>query len=786
MTDLSVLDPLIARRERLLQTTFERNGLDWCAEHTEIADEVIRLVFREIVGDAQPNLAILATGGYGRCELAPYSDIDLTLVTEDETNPEVDPLIRRLFKVLGDAFARFGLTVGYAYRLIYDVPGLDGETRTGLIDARFLEGSHRIASMLMDALWEEFPVGDFLLAKLGERENAIRKTHTSPLVVEPHLKDGAGGLRSFQCANWIRIALRQQPMRPTKEYETVLRYRNWLHYLYGRKNDQMTRSKQAEITDRKGGDLDRVAGELIRAMIRLDEDYHAAVEGISEARFRLGTAVEVNRGEARVMGNADPGAAAAGIALATRLDLAISSLPAGTGELRGGAEAYFALIKGERVVRNLDRCGLLAEILPELTACRTLMPRDNTHRYTVFEHSLRVLRNLENIPAGTVYERIRTGLREPERLHFVALVHDLGKNIPGRPHSESGADLVREIGARWGMDPVLVEDAAWLILHHLDMARFIRMRDVDHPDTAKDMAEIVGTHERLDLLTLLTRADISAVGPNVLTAVQDAFLRQLYEMTSEHLKGDVPSQVTPMMSRRRLQRELGGGETIPAEELERFLDALPAHYLLSAEKELVELHYRYAERAIEGSPIVEISPNADLSASEVTIAALDEPGLLSRFLAVFYALSLGVHKMRVCTVQTPPAVALDTFTVSHGGQPIPETTAKMLDSALRAVIAHEMTAEAIMRKHGLDPDRRQNVFSSHFIEGETGILEVQAPRGRGMAYRVARMITSQGWNIRAARVSQWAGRGSAAFYITGPEDRRLSAEDVESVFRSQV
>lgn len=785
MTDLSVLDPLIARRERLLQTTFERNGLDWCAEHTEIADEVIRIVFREIVGDAQPNLAILATGGYGRCELSPYSDIDLTLVTEDEADPEIDPLMRRLFRVLGDAFARFGLTVGYAYRLIYDVPGLDGETRTGLIDARFLEGSHRIASQLMDALWADFPVGDFLLAKLGERDDAIRKTHTSPLVVEPHLKDGAGGLRSFQCANWIRIALRQQPMRPTKEYETVLRYRNWLHFLTGRKNDQMTRSKQAEITDLRGGDLDRVAGELIRAMIRLDEEYRDAVEAISDARFRLGSGVEVNRGEARVVGNADPGAAAAGVALATRLNLAISTLPAGTGELRSGAEAYFALVRGEAVVRNLDRCGLLEEILPELTACRTLMPRDNTHRYTVFEHSLRVLRNLENIPPGSTYERIRAGLREPERLHFVALVHDLGKKIPGRPHSESGADLVREIGARWGMDPVLVEDAAWLILHHLDMARFIRMRDVDHPDTAKDLADIVQTLERLDLLTLLTWADIGAVGPNVLTAVQDAFLRQLYEMTAELLKGDVPSELTPMMSRRRLQRELGAGE-IPAEELEKFLDALPAHYVLSAEKELVELHYRYARRAMEGSPIVEITHSADLSASEVTIAALDEPGLLSRFLGVFYAFSLGVHKMRVCTVKTPPAVALDTFTVSHGGQPIPETTAKMLDAALRAVIAHEVTAEELMRKQGLDPDRRQNVYSSHFIEGETGILEVQAPRGRGMAYRVARLIAAQGWNIRAARVSQWAGRGSAAFYITGPGDRRLSADEVESVFRSQV
>src|SRR5471030_352732 len=80
--------------------------LSWCIEHTELADEVVRALFEDMQGQFQdlPGLSIFATGGYGRRELSPHSDIDITIVPSDEASPLLDQSIRILFQDLHSAF----------------------------------------------------------------------------------------------------------------------------------------------------------------------------------------------------------------------------------------------------------------------------------------------------------------------------------------------------------------------------------------------------------------------------------------------------------------------------------------------------------------------------------------------------------------------------------------------------------------------------------------------------------------------------------------------------------
>ncbi|MFX8933908.1 hypothetical protein ABTN02_19550, partial [Acinetobacter baumannii] len=87
-----------------------------------------------------------------------------------------------------------GLQLGYAYRPISDVPGFDAQTLSSLIDARFVAGVPELYEDLEAAIWAAFPVGEFIVAKRDERELQMARTHDTPLVVEPHLKLGAGGL----------------------------------------------------------------------------------------------------------------------------------------------------------------------------------------------------------------------------------------------------------------------------------------------------------------------------------------------------------------------------------------------------------------------------------------------------------------------------------------------------------------------------------------------------------------------------------------------------------------
>ncbi|MCA1947995.1 MAG: hypothetical protein LDL55_07740, partial [Armatimonadetes bacterium] len=102
------------------------------------------------------------------------------------------------------------------------------------------------------------------------------------------------------------------------------------------------------------------------------------------------------------------------------------------------------------------------------------------------------------------------------------------------------------------------------------------------------------------------------------------------------------------------------------------------------------------------------------------------------------------------------------------------------------VLSGEATVEEVLRSRGKDPDRRQQVFTFSFLPGNPGILEFRVPRGRGMAYRLSRLIAEQGWNILTARVGQWAGKGAAAFYVQGPGGRSLTEDEVRAALEPKV
>jgi [protein-PII] uridylyltransferase len=775
------LKELAEKRAALVAAVPEyKSGLAWCRAHSDLCDKAVRLLFDEASRNYEgaPPVAVVATGGYGRRELAPFSDIDITVVPKDETSPILDPFIRELFQLLHGAFSTFfRLEVGYAYRLLGDMPAIDARTRTGLLDARLVVGSVDLHRTLMESLWDTFAAGDFLLDKVRERDEMRRKYNDTALVVEPNLKEGEGGLRSFQCANWIRLAIGERAVPGTPEYDSILQYRNLLHHISCKRNDSLTRAKQADLADLLGVDPYILSSNVAYCLLALSKEYELGLERLQESRFSLAHGVISIRGEARVLPEADAGDAAVGVAIATNLGLGVSDLPIATKDEVDGPAAMYAVSTGEDTLRNLDRCGLLEKLLPELTRCRTLMPRDSVHQYTVFEHTLRTIRNLDSIEAGTFLGTVMEGLNDPSLLYLGALLHDVGKFERGRPHSESGADMAREVCQRWGLGQRDTEHVVWLVREHLTMAHFIRVRDIEQPSTINEFAETVKDSERLGSLTLLTWADVNAVSHSVWSPAQDAFLRELYRRTAEVLEGEPVPELDTTQYRQKLKRQLSQ-EQIPDEEIAAFVQSLPAHYLTTAPPELVKLHLSYVRKATVGETTIDFSHRSELSATELTVCTADSPGLLSRLLGVLYALEISVSDIRAATTKTETPVALDVFTISLGSKPVPAATCRQISSAMKAIVSGERSVESLLLDKGKDPELRQRVFSYEFFEGEPGVLEFQAARGRGVAYRLSRLIASMGWRTVTARLSQWAGQSAAAFYILGSHDQPLTQEEV--------
>lgn len=778
----------VAAKHALEARVFEyASGLDWCFEHSEIIDGIVRQAIATLQFDqpSMPPISVVAVGGYGRNELAPHSDLDIIVIPLDEAHPQVDSAVRKLYLALVSASSSMQMELGYSYRLTTDPPGLDPQSRTALLDARLIAGSHLPFETFMELFWDTFPVGDFLHAKLEERALAWAKTNDTPLVVEPHLKEGAGGLRCFQAANWIGTAIGNKPTRPSKPYDRVLQMRNLLHQVSGRRTDHFTRPRQTLVADRLGTDVFEMGSKLAADLSALHSTYRTAVESLQDVQFQLTPDVISVRGEARVLASATGASAALGVAKATALGLKVSSLSPPIATLGDGSMAMEAISQGERTIRNLDRAHLLDSILPELTACRTLLPRDSLHTFTVFEHTLRVVANLDAASEHAFYGELLNSLSSKGPLYLAALLHDVGKVSDDVPHSESGESIATKVGRRWSIGHNATELVSWLVRHHLLMAHTIRMRDVNIPETIGEFVQTVNTLERLTKLTLLTWADALAVGPGSWTAAQDVLLKELFEAARDRIEKPAEPASDASAAKARLIKKLTGGRA-SQDVLQSFIENLPAHYLLGTPAETIAQHFEFASEAAQGEILVDQRSLHDAHATEFTVCCIDQPGLLSRILAVLYAYDLNLLGIRASTTGTSPPVALDVFTCTFGDRIVPSATTKQVLATLERVLRKEVDPDELLKERGKDPDRHQQIFQWSFIEGSPGILEVRAPKGRGMAYRLSRFVASLGWDTHAARVGQWAGRGAAAFYVAGPNGEKLTKAVVDAALLGQV
>lgn len=781
------LQALVTQRDELfVELAQSPAGSAWCREHTQLFDQAINLISRKLrTVYPEPHFAIVATGGYGRMELAPHSDIDLCVVPLVEEGPSHDAALRALHRALHEAIATiFKVDIGYAYRLINDLSGLDPKSRTGLLDGRLVAGSQRAFSILSQQLWETMNPGEFILAKIKERTIAEQRYGNSPSLVEPHLKESAGGLRSFQSGAWIRAAIGERISHSNPAYETLLKVRNQLHLVSRRKMDQLNRSRQNEIAETFGESRDEMMNSVLRSLQVGQSEYELSLERLKEARYPLADGVTVIKGEARVQSFADPGQAAVGIAIATNLGLSVPETPIVLNSHFNGPAILFAVSGGEKVLRNLDRAGVLDFLLPELTRCRTLVPPDPIHSFTVFEHTLQLIRNLDNTQSIRWLDEFKQSLNDLEPLYLAGLLHDIGKfesHHQGLDHSTVGAELAKIICQRWHLDRQLTDDVEWLVREHLTLAFFLRMRDLQNPQSVVELAAIVQNRERLFALALLTYADISALSEGSFTSSQEVQLRELVMKTAAYFDAQADDSRLPDSAERnltRLRRALRSDET-DEEETARFVETLPAYYLISTPSETVKIHYQYYRQAKDGFPTINLKQVHELSVSEITICTPDRHGLLSDVLGVLYAFDISVQGLSAGTTNESPGIAIDTLTVAFNGKPIPQGTWRQLSQKLDKTLTSSIDVSELLVEKGKDPTRVQKVNEWRLIDSVPPIVEILSPSGRGLPYRLTKALTAQNLNILSARLGQWAGAAGCAFYLENmaePEQLRSRLE----------
>jgi [protein-PII] uridylyltransferase len=772
-----------AQRIALLQRLqAEPTGIEFCKGLTATYDSLWRRLWTAALSqfDSLPPLSIVAVGGYGRSEVAPHSDVDLAFIPAEET-PELEAAMKWMFRTAHDVFSReIGVPLSATYRLFADLPGLDAINLTALIDGRLVAGSSAPFQELTSALWSTFPTAEFLFTKLQERNAECRGTHDVPQVTQPHLKSGAGGLRDFHALNWIGLAIGERPRPVNAHVDTLLRIRNQLHLIAERRLDLLNFNRRDELAQLIGTSPWELGAEVCEAMTQIREDYLDGLRRLRENRFSLGAHATAIRGEVRLTSNSPAGEAVATLAQAFRIGL---DLPASVPPLnpRVGQEVLQVVNAGSKTLRSLLDRGFLEIILPDLHACRYLMPRDASHTYSVAEHTLVALSQLEQIESGHPFASIKESCNDLTPLNLALLFHDLGKVATDRSHSDVGAEMVARSGEKWSLEPHLVSDATWLVQEHLTMSQFLRMRDIDLPETIAEFAVTVRSAERLRLLTLLTYCDITAVSPEIWSPLQETQLLNLYERTANLLERDSSPDDWEELAVNRAVKSAQQSH-LSETEIEDFLAQMPAHYVLSTPDETIHTHIGLIHQVTENNVIVDFQDDRAHGVTEVTVAMPDRAGILLEILGVLYAHNLSMNQLRCTTSTAEPPLIVDTFTVSRANQPIPVNQKNRIRQDLIAVLTGQTSLDDLMIKRGKEPQRKQQVLALEIIERDPLIIEVRAPKGKGLAYRLARVISAQGLTILSARLGQWAGSASAGFYVAHPQKLPINPTKLREAF----
>src|SRR3954447_10358830 len=652
-TDLSAAsEQLLSGGARQLDSAALRDAL------LDLHDFWLTTKATEIGVTATSGFAIVATGGLGRGELLPYSDLDLTLLHDNMPHDIVGRVAELLWYPLWDANIRIDHSVRTVPEAL-KVAGEDISAGLAMLDARHIAGDGDLSALLIGGARRQWRTG--IAARFEELiEHTNARWQRSGQIAhraEPDLKNGRGGLRDVQLLNALAIAQLADvyPSRslasPTGSlgdaHLALLNVRTELHRISGRGREML----QAQYADEIGAalrigdrfDLARMLSDAARTIsYYVDAGVRTAANALPKRGFAalrrpvrrpLDEGVIEFNGEVILARDArperDPGLIlrVAAASATTGLPIAASTLARLTEsapELRTPwprqalKDLLVMLAAGPAAVATieaLDRTGLWGRLFPEWGAVRDLPPRDVVHIWTVDRHLV------ETISRASAFT---TRVSRPDLLVLGALAHDIGKGRGG-DHSVIGAELATQIGTRLGMWPSDVEVLSKVVRHHLLLPHTATRRDLQDANTIEAVVEALeGDTVMLELLAALAEADSLATGPGV------------WGDWKASLIGDLVRRCRLVMA----------GEELPHPD-----PVDPRHLSLAS---TVGVH-------------VELTPADSPHIYNVTMIAPDRRGLLSKAAGVLALNSLRVHS---ASVNGHDGSAINTFVVSpHFGSP---------------------------------------------------------------------------------------------------------------------
>lgn len=822
-------------------------GADLSRRLTDLWDEVVLGLFEAALSEAgQPgmesDIALVALAGYARRDVAPCSDVDLMLLTNPADRDRAAEVARHLTRDICDC----GLQLGFSLRTPAEACTLgmkDVTIFTSLCESRFLRGNkqlfHGFSRRYRKAIKHR---RRFLASRVVDaRKQEQTKYGETSYLLEPNIKRTRGGLRDVQLVRWAGFTkygesgldqLEEQGVlkhvdrrRLSEAHEFLLRLRNELHFHAGKHQDLVTRDEQVRIATLHGyqavdgllpverfmrdyfentGDIRDVSAGFVdnlraRSGVlatvaplfsrRVGRDFRVGPVHVSATRKGLH---ELRHDLAKVLCLMD---------LANmyqkrvdhhtwetiRLEMAkrpVQSIP-------DDAVTHFVSLMAEpgrlgNILRRLHQLRVLEQIIPAMQHARYLMQFNDYHKYTVDEHSIRAVEAASSFlkdsrPVGQAYRDVRN----KHILHLALLIHDLGKGYDN-DHGDVGASIAVDVAERLRLTEGETESLRFLVANHLLMSHMAFREDMHDESVVLRLARHVGSTDLLQMLYVLSVADLAAVGPRVLNDWKLELLTELYFRTRDHLTGELVSQTAAQEAERRRKtvRQLAvtaHGDTWWEDQIA----ALPNSYLLSESPEHIAKVLQTLKQQLESDQAIAwftYSPQHNVSTYLVGTYESVTPGIFHKLAGALTAKGLQILSAEIHTLAH--GLVLDRFYVEDMdfvGTPPRERTDSVRHGLVQALTVDADKLPAFRTVWNPRPGSRAadhaelptQVRFDDATSDRSTIITIFTYDRRGLLYSIARTLFELGLEVHVAKIGTYLDQVVDAFYVTDADGRKI-------------
>jgi [protein-PII] uridylyltransferase len=789
-------------------------------------------------------MAVISVGGYGRRELCPKSDIDLLFLHAYKVDPYVEAMTERILYPLWDLGLDVGHSVRNLNETFRMAAADDSirtalmDFRLVAGDAPFFrESADQIEKFLF------FSDADrFIEKKLAEIRNRHAKYGETVYVLEPNVKEGKGGLRDLHSAVWVArvkykcktlVELRnkgvigENTLRAVEHAQDyLLRVRSELHILTGKKTDVLSFEVQdpmAAVFGYRDRGRDLAVERFMRTYymnasvaVHLAEELLEQVdrriaEGFRKPLYSLrkkkidGVAV-LYKGKLSPLAGVSFRKEPLRILEFFRVMQKTRSVPTAQAKksiqrsLAGlgpefprnprAAELFLAILSDPHHLHEtllfMHECRFLGRYIPEFAPLSFRVQRDIYHVYTVDIHLIlaaTILPGLEGKTGRTSEEEdflaIYRSIPRKDLLALAVLCHDIGKG-KGHGHSRIGAEIVARIGERMGLSRDETADLVFLVEHHLLMAHVSQRRDMHDIEMIIHFCDTVKTTARLDMLYLLTYADLRAVGPDVWNQWKAMLLRELYEKGRNVLetgKLKRPFTERPRQRREKVREIL---TAVPPGAVEEYLSRFDDRYFLGTPDERFADHLRILSSYDGAIPRIEVFDSPPMGTSELIVVCPDEHGLFSKIAGTLSANGINILNATIAT--SGDGVALDTFYVTYMGKSLQGLPKKhRLVEDLVAVLRRETDVETLFAerqaaryvREKVTRFRPTRVVFDNEVSSRYTVVDIFTYDRIGLLYDITRTLAAMKIEIALSKISTKADQVADVFYLMDEDGKKI-------------